>query len=46
VRGEVVQQRDPSRPSLPRMVGYVAISVVLTILVFFLIGYLFGRLFL
>jgi hypothetical protein len=35
---------DP--PSFLSMVGLVALSVAITILVFFGIGYLFGRLFL
>ena len=34
------------QPSLLSMMGLVALSVAVTILVFFGIGYLFGRLFL
>ena len=34
------------QPSLLSMMGLVALSVAITILVFFGIGYLFGRLFL
>jgi hypothetical protein len=38
---------DPDdQPSFLSMVGLVALSVAITILVFFGIGYLFGRLFL
>ena len=38
---------DPDdQPSFLSMVGLVALSVAVTILVFFGIGYLFGRLFL
>ncbi|HSO98516.1 MAG TPA: hypothetical protein VLP43_06160 [Solirubrobacteraceae bacterium] len=37
---------EPEHPSFPRMVGLVAMGVALVILVFFGIGYLFGRLFL
>ncbi len=37
------EDRD-SRPSFPKMVGLVAASVAITILVFFAIGYLLGRL--
>jgi preprotein translocase subunit SecE len=37
---------DDYRPSLLRMMGLVALSVAITILLFFGIGYLFGRLFL
>jgi hypothetical protein len=33
-------------PSLPRMMGLVAFSVAITILIFFGLGYLFGRVFL
>ena len=33
-------------PSLPAMVAGVAISVALVILVFFAVGYVFGRIFL
>ena len=36
----------PGQPSLLRMVGLVAVSVIVVILVFFAIGYLFGRAFL
>jgi uncharacterized membrane-anchored protein len=35
-----------SHPSFLSMVGVVALSVAVTILVFFALGYLFGRLFL
>jgi hypothetical protein len=38
-------ERDP-RPSFLSMVRLVVISVIVTILVFFAIGYVFGRLFL
>ena len=37
---------DDDRPSLPAMIGGVALGVALVILVFFAIGYAFGRLFL
>jgi len=38
---------DPhNQPSWLRMIGLVALSVAIVILVFFGIGYLFGRLFL
>ncbi len=38
---------DPDdQPSFLSMVGLVALSVAITILVFFGVGYLFGRLFL
>jgi len=33
-------------PSFLRMIGYVAAGVAITILIFFAIGYAFGRLFL
>lgn len=36
----------PEQPSLLRMMGLVAITVAVVILVFFGIGYLFGRAFL
>ncbi len=39
------EDRD-RQPSLIRMMGLVAFSVALTILVFFALGYLFGRVFL
>lgn len=32
-------------PSVPAMIGWVAVIVALVILVFFALGYLFGRLF-
>lgn len=34
------------RPSFPRMMGLVALSVAVTILVFFGVGYVLGRIFL
>ena len=37
---------DEERPSFLSMIGLVAMSVAITVLVFFAIGYLFGRLFL
>jgi hypothetical protein len=41
------EDRDPDRqPSLIRMMGLVAFSVAITILVFFALGYVFGRVFL
>lgn len=36
----------PDGPSVPKMMGMVAILVATVILVFFAVGYLFGRLFL
>jgi hypothetical protein len=41
-----VSERGPGQPSWLSMIGLVALSVAATILVFFAIGYLFGRLFL
>ncbi len=38
--------KDPNGPSVAAMIGAVAAIVALVILVFFGIGYLFGRLFL
>lgn len=40
--------KDPGReePSWLRMIGLVAASVAATILLFFAVGYIFGRLFL
>lgn len=37
---------EPDHPTLLAMIGFVAASVAVTILVFFGIGYVFGRLFL
>ena len=37
---------EPEHPSFLKMVGLVAMGVALVILVFFGIGYLFGRVFL
>jgi hypothetical protein len=37
---------EDDRPSLAAMIGGVALGVALVILVFFAIGYAFGRLFL
>jgi len=37
---------DPEQPGFLKMVGFVAMGVALVILVFFGIGYLFGRVFL
>jgi preprotein translocase subunit SecE len=37
---------DPDEPSFIKMIGVVALSVAIVILVFFGIGYLFGRAFL
>ena len=37
---------EPEHPSFLRMAGLVAMGVALVILVFFGIGYLFGRVFL
>ncbi len=37
---------DPNSPSFLKMVGLVAVSVALTILIFFGIGYVLGRAFL
>jgi len=42
---EMNEDRD-RQPSLIRMMGLVALSVAITILVFFGLGYLFGRVFL
>lgn len=39
-------ERENQPPRLLRMMGVVAISVAVTILVFFAIGYALGRLFL
>jgi hypothetical protein len=41
-----VDEQPDTRPSFLSMVKLVAISVAVTILVFFAIGYIFGRLFL
>jgi preprotein translocase subunit SecE len=41
-----VNDEQDNRPSFLKMIGLVAASVALTILVFFGIGYAFGRLFL
>ena len=38
--------KDQNRPSFLRMIGLVAISVAITILAFFAIGYALGRIFL
>jgi hypothetical protein len=35
-----------NHPSFPKMMGLVAVSVAITILVFFGLGYLLGRIFL
>ncbi len=37
---------DQDEPSFVKMIGLVALSVAIVILVFFGIGYLFGRVFL
>lgn len=37
---------DDDQPSFLSMIGLVALTVAITILIFFGIGYLFGRLFL
>jgi hypothetical protein len=42
----VVDEERDRQPSFASMIGLVALSVAVTILVFFGIGYLFGRLFL
>lgn len=41
-----MSEQPESHPSLPRMMGLVAAGVVITILVFFAIGYVLGRIFL
>ena len=41
-----MNEDEDFRPSLLKMVGLVALSVAIVILVFFGIGYLFGRAFL
>jgi hypothetical protein len=41
-----VSDRDDNQPSFLAMVALVAFSVAVVILVFFLLGYLFGRAFL
>jgi hypothetical protein len=41
-----MSERDDNQPSLLAMVALVAASVAVVILVFFLIGYEFGRAFL
>jgi hypothetical protein len=48
-RGETTSQAIDNAPEQPRfltMIGLVALLVAITILVFFGIGYLFGRVFL
>ncbi len=42
----IEEDRELGQPSLASMAGLVALSVAVTILVFFGLGYLFGRLFL
>jgi hypothetical protein len=37
---------NPEGPSVPKMIAAVALIVALVILVFFMIGYIFGRAFL
>jgi hypothetical protein len=41
-----MSRKDREDPSWLSMIGLVALSVAITILVFFGIGYVFGRLFL
>ncbi len=41
-----MNEHEDFRPSLLKMIGLVALSVAIVILVFFGIGYLFGRAFL
>ncbi len=41
-----MSDEESRRPSLPRMIAAVAIGVALWILIFFGIGYAFGRAFL
>lgn len=41
-----MSNRDDNQPSFLAMVALVAVSVAIVILVFFLLGYLFGRAFL
>ncbi len=41
-----MDDENDDHPNFLKMVGIVAASVAITILVFFAIGYLFGRLFL
>lgn len=41
-----VDEPPEQRPSFLGMIGLVAVSVAVTVLLFFLIGYGFGRLFL
>jgi hypothetical protein len=40
------REPEPEEPTLPSMMGLVAIVVAVVILVFFALGYLFGRIFL
>jgi preprotein translocase subunit SecE len=44
--GTTLNPDDPNSPSFLKMVGFVAVSVALTILIFFGIGYVLGRVFL
>jgi len=41
-----LNDREEHHPSFIKMIGAVALGVALTILIFFAIGYAFGRLFL
>lgn len=45
-RGEPTQDTTNEQPRFLTMIGIVALLVAIVILVFFAIGYLFGRLFL
>jgi hypothetical protein len=45
-RGEPTQDTTHKQPRFLTMIGIVALLVAIVILVFFAIGYLFGRLFL
>jgi hypothetical protein len=41
-----VKDEREHRPSFPKMMGFVAASVAVTILLFFGVGYVLGRIFL
>lgn len=44
-RPGLLEAPEPEAPSFTRMIGIVAVGVALTILLFFGLGYGFGRLF-
>jgi hypothetical protein len=41
-----MDEEQQEHPSFLRMIGIVAVGVAITILIFFAVGYAFGRLFL